>query len=325
MQRVVIFNDTSIYGHAGCEIVIRQLRHELQNAGLHVADDLWPAWRSWPKQYKALNKIDCDLIVINGEGTLHDDQDPGRAYVRELLESASIARKRLKVPVALVNASISSLSESSLEHIASFDLVAVRDTASSVFLQSAGIESAVLCDLALLSKPLGLARRYPLVATDSVIGETTDMLTQFARLRSYKFVPFEGETGLASRFLRHVAYGTNRGSIRRFFSSSGSKIEKTLLSAEFILAGRYHAVALALREGIPFAAIDSNTDKIRWLLQDVFAADERLISEELLLSSWAGPGALGQFSSQEKTQLEAFLKRKSGETRAVFAQIAELL
>lgn len=325
MPKVVIFNDTSLYGHPGCEVVMRQLRHQLRSVGLHVADDLWPAWRSWPEQYKALSKLQCDLVVINGEGTLHDDQDPGRAYVQELLESASIAHKRLKVPVALVNASISSLSDQSLERIASFDLIAVRDTASSIYLESAGIKSTTLCDLALTSEPLRPPRDWPVVVTDSTIDRIAKLLSQISRTHSYPYVPFESPTPFPEKSVRRIGNVTNRGSIRRRFSSSGARIEKSLLSSQFILAGRYHAVVFALREKIPFAALDSNTDKIRWLLQDIFTHDERLLPEDFLLSKWAGPGALGEFSSAETTRLQEFLAKKAGETRNFFAEVAALI
>lgn len=158
MGRVAIFNDTSVSGHIGCRLVMVKLIEVLLQAGFTTVF-VWPAWKSWDESRMALDSLSLDLVVINGEGTIHHDNNPDRVYVAKLLSLIPYCRDFLGIPVAVVNASISTLSTQGLNLLAQADVLMTRDSASTDYLASSGIYAKTLCDLSLLSEPLNRASR----------------------------------------------------------------------------------------------------------------------------------------------------------------------
>jgi polysaccharide pyruvyl transferase WcaK-like protein len=127
-MKALVFNDTSRF-HLGSAAVVRQLLHELDSAGVQVLatvygnswsfDDAAPSWRA--EDWDA-----ADLIVINGEGTLHDD---ARMAVLLLEQVAALAKAQGK-RVALVNALWERMSGHLAEIAHGLDLITVREPAS---------------------------------------------------------------------------------------------------------------------------------------------------------------------------------------------------
>ena len=77
MKTVGIFNDTSISGHYGCTAVMKTLTSELQQRGVKPAY-LWPVAEDWKPHRALLEQYRPDIIVVNGEGTLHHSRDRKR-------------------------------------------------------------------------------------------------------------------------------------------------------------------------------------------------------------------------------------------------------
>lgn len=336
-HRAAIFNNTAITGHLGCHVVMQQLVLELENVNI-MPIYFWPCWKGWRSHVESLNKIQCDLIIINGEGTIHDDDQKGREYVIELLELIDFAHTMMNVPAVLVNASISSLSEIALTKLSLFDFISVRDQQSFKYLKSRGIESIPLCDLSLLSKRLHLKSKEHLVVTDSVIKNISDDLRMLKWPKPVNFVNFEYKESqgynlgsLTKKTINLVRnnlnnlYKTELTTRVASLSPLAINVQKTILSSRFIVAGRYHAVALALRERIPFLAVSSNTKKITWLLNDIFGKDDRITQIEDLMISTNKARYFFPYSNDEIKKIDEFLKLKRRDADVVFKKISQLV
>lgn len=122
---------------------------------------------------------------------------------------------------------------------------------------------------------------------------------------------------LAAKFDRFVGWDGER--IESLLPSHWKRRYSRFCSAGFVVAGRYHAVCLALRERIPFVAVQSNTDKIAWLLRDALGDTDRLSSVEKLDK----PKSLGlrEFSSDELASINSSLSKNMERTHDAFQSL----
>ncbi|AKO52999.1 hypothetical protein ABA45_11795 [Marinobacter psychrophilus] len=141
--KVAVINDTSVTMHYGCERVMKNLRKLLTSIGMDVSF-LWPVGEKLTDNDLPTS---LDLIIVNGEGTLHHDAD--RERVGWLLEVPMLAKKR-NCPAVLINATIYKNSDSFYENIKCFDSIWCRDTYSQDLLRSKGVNSKYCPDLTMI-------------------------------------------------------------------------------------------------------------------------------------------------------------------------------
>jgi exopolysaccharide biosynthesis predicted pyruvyltransferase EpsI len=112
-HNILLINNTEKY-HSGCKAVINFYRHEFIDHNLTIANNL--------------DKIDLqnyDLVVANGEGTMHDDND--KVYkIMEILEQA----KKHNNKTMLVNTVWQNNSAKLTKMLKNVDYVSVRETKS---------------------------------------------------------------------------------------------------------------------------------------------------------------------------------------------------
>jgi hypothetical protein len=145
--RAIVFNDTSRFHH-GCAAVVRQLHAELAAAGIEIVESVygntWRLTRSLPI-WREESMAASDLIVINGEGTMHDDA-PLAVFYLETIVAGRGARK-----VALVNSLWQRMSPRLAALAREADLVVLREPASR---RELGHPDALLMpDLSCYSRP----------------------------------------------------------------------------------------------------------------------------------------------------------------------------
>jgi hypothetical protein len=124
--RAIVFNDTSRFHH-GCAAVMRTLFRELEAAGIEVVESVYGnTWRLnrtmpifRPESFEA-----ADLVVINGEGTMHDDSRMAMYLLDE------VAARRGGRRLALVNSLWNRMSPRGADIVAGADLVTVREPLS---------------------------------------------------------------------------------------------------------------------------------------------------------------------------------------------------
>src|SRR5262245_12462177 len=125
MRRVVLLNDTSIHNHHGCRRVIGTIRGCLASRGLEVIDSA-PAAAPWDGAPSLLrNMRRADLILINGEGTLHHGAGLGARLLSVVDHPA-----RCGTPVALINTIYQENPPEWGRWLSKMSLVAARDRRS---------------------------------------------------------------------------------------------------------------------------------------------------------------------------------------------------
>lgn len=135
-MRAIVFNDTSRFHH-GCSAVMRVLHHELEQAGVEVLETVygntWALQKAYP-DYRQSSWQEADLVVINGEGTMHDDAKLAVYYMDEVINKCT--GKKL----ALVNTLWHRMSPHYAKNLAVADLITVREPLSC---RELGLESSV--------------------------------------------------------------------------------------------------------------------------------------------------------------------------------------
>jgi len=126
LLRAIVFNDTSRFHH-GCVAVIRRLHAELAAAGIEVVESVygntWRLTKTFPI-WREESMAAADLVVLNGEGTMHDDSRMAAYYLDEVLARRG-ARK-----AALVNSLWQGMSPRYAEIARGADLVVLREPLS---------------------------------------------------------------------------------------------------------------------------------------------------------------------------------------------------
>ncbi|MGY6412037.1 MAG: polysaccharide pyruvyl transferase family protein [Alkalilacustris sp.] len=330
-MRVAVFNDTREAGHYGCEGVMQRLEAGLAARGLRPVFR-WPSGQDWrAARHRLPRPGDIDLMVVNGEGSIHHSADRPRAmYLAALSE---LARSHYGVPCFLVNATLHCNEAEAYRLIAGFDAVFVRDTGSLGELRRHGIDGRVVPDLT-VARARGEGGRHAgprrgMGVTDSVLPYGAARLRQLARANAGEFVPMVVPAWPSLRGARHPIPYLRRLKARmalhpavRRRPADLAAFLRWLEAKEVVVTGRFHTVTLCLRTGTPFVAVDSNTPKIRWLVQDVFGDSARVVADVEDLDAGL-VRACAAYSPAETRRLDAFRRSAEARIEAMFDGIAE--
>lgn len=328
--RVVIMNDTSGRYHHGCSRVMRLLRAGLARHGLTVTYSLASrkAWDDDAKFWAAVK--DADLIVINGEGTLHH----GKPAAEALLRIATHPQRR-GTPIALINALYEENPEIWGKYLQHFALIAARDSESARALARASKQGVRwLPDLSLSAPAKVPAATH---RAGVLLGDSVRMTSRQALARAARHLP--KATYLPTKTLRHpvwhsratrrlartLLFAAYNGSTvwpqpRFDMSPDESAYLSRLASAELHITGRFHAVCLSLLTETPFLALGSNASKIERLLTDAGLPKDRMITPEALVR----PPPRRPFSTDELETLRRFRASAVDKADQLFADLARL-
>lgn len=321
----VVFNDTSTRYHHGCARVMRLLVSGLETAGFTVGQRV-PARTDWRRDANIIDALRrAQVIVINGEGTLHD----GAASGERLLAVVEAARD---VPVTLVNALWENNPPAWSAPLGRMALVAARDSRSAAAMTAAtGRPVRWLPDLS-LSAPAEMEPqpRAGLIVGDSVRAESRHLLARAAQQLGATYLPTKTLQGQfwqigALRALLWRGYnGVWRGRPPRFdMAADEADYLGRIARAEAHVTGRFHAVCLSMLTETPFFALASRTSKIQTLLTDAELGHERLIDASSL-AALTQTTAVRPFSAAEIAALREFRAMAVREAARLFADIREL-
>lgn len=331
--RVVLMNDTSLRFHHGCARVMRLLSAGLEAQGAEIIYRS-PARNDWANDDAFLAAIkQADLIVVNGEGTLHHGKEAGRVLL-DIVDHPSVQN----TPIALINALYEANPESWNKSLGRFSLISARDGKSAAQIdQALGTARArVVPDLSLSNGAEPQAEpRTELIVGDSVRWKRRRELALAARrLRADRFVPIKvlrqkifsrPVIGAAARW---VLFNTYNGV---FFLrqpplnmvDSEADYLAVLGHAKGHLTGRFHSICLSLVTGTPFIAVGSNSHKIETLLDDAGLGRDRIMSGAQL-SDAALQDLVRPFSADELASIQEFLESAKEKNTQLFADLAEL-
>lgn len=321
----VILNDTSTRYHHGCARVMRLLVAGLEAAGITVGLRI-AARKDWARDRAALTAIrSAAVIVINGEGTLHD----GAAQGERLL---AVTEAAPDVPVALVNALWQDNPPDWASRLGKAALVAARDSRSAAEMATLlGRPVHWLPDLSLSAHgPAGQAARAGIIVGDSVRAEKRRALGHAAQRLGATCLPTKTLTArvwqnaAARQLLWRAYHGIWTGPMPRFaLAPDEDRYLHDLAGAETHITGRFHGICLSMVTETPFLALASKTSKVETLLTDAGLGTERLITEEDLARLTP---ALAQrpFSGHEIAAIRAFRARAAAEAARLFADIRDV-
>lgn len=333
-RAAIILNDTRVDRHHGCSSVMRTLEAGLAAAGFRIAATV-PAHADWARDAGFQAALpSAQLLVVNGEGTLHHDRPAGL----RLLQAGRHARER-GVATALVNAGWEANGAAYGEAVRDFDLVSARDSRSAAALRAAGIDCRVVPDLSLCSpSPAEPGQREGIACTDSVDPDVTLALDALRRaaagdvLSIHDFDPAREPSWpflravVGRRDLAHPARALALLRARRTqWRHSARGVDAFLQRVagfELLVSGRFHACTLALVAGTPFVAAGTNSHKIDALIEDCGLAAWRAGAE-------LSPAALREaaregWSPDERTAVDRFVRGAREGAAELFRDLGKL-
>jgi polysaccharide pyruvyl transferase WcaK-like protein len=283
MIRIAIINDTRITSHYGCMLVMENLLALLDKNNVEVIWT-WDVSVDWRKhKSKILKKPKIDAIIVNGEGTIHNSKD--RKFAKALAEFAQFSNETLNTPSYLINATLYQNDIQEYEKLRAYRAIYVRDKGSLAELESFGLSGKYVPDLTFAHNEQKYSELQPtkeVVVIDSAIKEDNPILKDFANINGFPFKSMIVARSANAKLLRSPRpYVKN---ILKYvvsdwkLSTSPGEYINYLRQYNLVITGRYHTVSMCIKNKIPFIAIDSNTPKIRFLLEDALGETNRNIN-----------------------------------------------
>lgn len=285
MRRKTYFliNDTRYDNHHGCLAVIRNLHAAMHARGWQCAGSL-PVSSSAGKLVRCLAELKAaDLILVNGEGSLHhDSRNAMRLFdICELLASTH--------PVVLLNSVWQENNPEKWQPLVNqMHSVFVRDRLSQRELSKIVENVGYAPDLTFYDYPkLKKQRDGGYLYTDSVINPLTKKLQRlaakdpeidFVTLFTDRLIHTRGMRDWAKRIKYRVnpmLWGTfhinvpTRYKSLKFALANTDDLLARFVSSRGVCVARYHALCFAIQQQVPFVAIRSNSHKSESLLEDV--------------------------------------------------------
>lgn len=334
--RVAIFND--IRGdshHLGCALVMERLEALIETAGGHVVFR-WPYDRDWRKALDELpGQAEIDVIVVNGEGTMHGA--PGRGNAVALAEIGALAKHHYDVPVALVNATIYNNDNNFYESIRYFHLIWLRDQMSCESANECGITAHYCPDLT-LSEDWSETNtsRQNIGITGSVRPRDDSSLRKFASASGSEFVSMVENRRPTTKSFMTLSIGRHRKAwrLRKRFLDINQNIQPQtpaeliswISGKSLVVTGRYHTVTLCILTNTPFLYLESNTPKITALCEDVGLRSDRLIQQSNLppTAQLAQFIAFDAFNDNEQKALSDFNKKSKNQFSEQMVSLTKL-
>ncbi|MGE0049994.1 MAG: polysaccharide pyruvyl transferase family protein, partial [Arcobacter sp.] len=215
MKKVVLLNDTSFENHHGCNIVIENIKRNLEKRDIKLLRTN-PIGKYWKKNKSFLNSLtQADAVIINAEGTIHDNSD----YAYSLLEIVDCINK----PCFLINMTYHNNCNKFSKLVSKFTKVYVRETFSKNELEKDNIDSTVVPDMTFytLKKDYSLVNEKRIYITDSYDIKKSEELYKIAEKNKITFLP------IISPFLKYNSLNSFfKKSKYIFFNNYGSFIEK---------------------------------------------------------------------------------------------------
>lgn len=285
-RKAFVFNDTRPDQHFGCDCVMENLMTLLDASGI-IPSYFYDVGKDWKKDKSVPIRVaECDIIIVNGEGSIHHSNRRARSLSR-----VGKLAKSMGKPVVLLNATLFENDTKVYKNLSFFDSIYVRDSYSSKEAGMHGLKTSYAPDFTFYSDfgdaKERLAREdLKVLVGDSVIGKTAEGLDLFAQKHRFSRINILHKDEEPSFISEHV---------------------DKMSEADLLVTGRFHTVCFCLNAGIPFIATESNTNKISSLLDDCFNDRKRIVTVDKLDS--IDISEFASFSEQEVLAIKAFKKR----------------
>ncbi|MDD4910371.1 MAG: polysaccharide pyruvyl transferase family protein [Candidatus Omnitrophica bacterium] len=302
-KRAVILNDTFFEMEHGCRLVMKNIRYLLHKKNIDVIDTN-PVGVNWECNTRFIRNVrKSDIVIVNGEGTIHHNQKEGLYLVK-----VSEYCKKLNIPVVLINAVYHANNEECAGYMKNFDLIFVRESLSKRELDRLGVNSEIVPDMTLFSdaKDAPQRRRSDRIGfTDSAYIHLSQKMYNYSK-RSKRFVylplvrpyrlegvfnpmklfqkiKYEGRNAMTFLQNRVLGYALDHAYERRlYYVNSWKDYIEIVGNLRMLITARFHALCFALTTETPFLALSSNSHKIEGIMQDIGLNNNRLVNFESL-------------------------------------------
>ena len=210
--------------HCGCQAVIDSIKHALPVGTVLVDND------------------DYDILLVNGEGSMHHDTGPFQRKMKDISASLDLGKR-----VVLINSVWQENSGNFDKVLKRLDGIYVREVMSrDDLILRHGVNSIVQPDLSLQ------AEIDP--AADYVDFKGRRVMTDFYSREFLSFVR------MTDGFLKRTAYVDMK-------RMGWSSFVNSLRTASMLITGRHHAVMAACKARVPFVMLSGNTHKVEGFLK----------------------------------------------------------
>ena len=262
-QKAIIINDTRRENpiHLGCQLVMKNIFQLCERHNLEVIASI-PEQQAY-KVEKLINNIDhSDVLILNGEGTMHHDQEAATSLIKTVQ-----LYKSYKKPCVLIN-SVWQENIKLNKNLYLFDKIFVRDGFSKKEIQQAGYHATIVPDLTFY-QPVAVSEKKvnttgKTIIVDSVIGKKYSYLMKLAfQLKApFWYMGKSGRPKPLGRYLREKLFAM-------VHPVQNMENLQQLENVRLIISGRFHAICMAIMYNIPFMFVPSNTFKIESILNDI--------------------------------------------------------
>lgn len=344
MKKAVLLNDTSHDHHYGCEVVMRNIHRALRERGIEVIYAC-PVGHDWKADSLCLSAIQsCDIVVVNGEGTIHHSKMRGKWLVEVAPHAEALGK-----PAVLFNATYQENDESFVPYLKAFKHIYVRESLSQAELQAQGVKSEVVPDMTFYSS----YQENGSVAESPRIGFSDGASSRIAR-RLYKlsiacrhspylpmFTPVSHECCDMRSFYKQAIFYLQRflgKVVARFMRVKMRYISYAHVIPTFdayvaaikglnlLVTGRFHSLCFAIQNLVPFVALSSNSHKIEGLITDMGIGQGRILPIDVLEK--CSPDEMlerfGRYTEEEKEKIRKYNREAVLKIDAMFDEIAAL-
>jgi len=295
MKTAVIINDTSYKPHHGCETVVSNIIYLLHKRGIEtIATN--PVGVSWESKSFIHQMKNADIIIVNGEGTLHHAEN----RVKDLAKIGKYAKETLSKPIVLLNTIYQDNGPEIGLYMKYFDLIFVRESYSQKELDAIGVVSQVVPDMTFYST-YDLTNKHiasDIGVSDSVYSPVSKKLYKLAMNYHYRFLPalsvpkinkfkyfssffkifrFKINIWIKMILLKLKIPLTYKQKRSLYFMEHYTDYINTVADLKLFISGRFHSLCFALKTMTPFIAIRSNSHKIEGMLADIGIGYERIL------------------------------------------------
>lgn len=231
-MKAILFNDTSAY-HKGCKKVVEYIHKDIKSCGYELLASIPSKHTARGYNSLLIDKLikEADLVIVNGEGTMHHDQESARHLLNIIKQSYYKGKQVMLINSLWQSMGITSSDIDCLKNI----YICVREERSQKALSEYGIHADVSLDLSYF---------------DRVPEENK-----------------EKHSLLVGGFFRKTQYRPEGVPVLSIFDSSWEDCVNSLRSTEWFITGRHHEMYASAKAECPFIAFSGNSWKNESLME----------------------------------------------------------
>lgn len=228
-MKVMVFNNTSRY-HNGCKKVMQYIHHDIRKGGHILTESVFGNCQDI--NYNQSNFDDADLVIVNGEGTMHHD----KKTALDLIDMLSYAQREGKKTM-LINTVWQEMtpSPSVVKTLRNCDYVSVREVKSQRQMHNMDVDADVNIDL-----------------------------SYFVHVSPKKY---KRSGTVIGRFFDKREINSKQHVHLNIFKQEWEEIVNILRWSDCFITGRHHEMYAACKARCPFVVVEGNTWKNSGLME----------------------------------------------------------